>query len=132
VNTQPVGQHEPGLYEIRLEGRLHERWLAWFDGMTLTSVPNPSPDSPGSAGAGVVTILRGPVADQAALHGILARLRDLGMPLISIARVEKGAADNDGTGATGEPHTAPERSSTAPVRVQPRPEGHAHGGSAAE
>jgi hypothetical protein len=101
VNTPPVGQHEPGLYEICLEGRLHERWLAWFDGMTLTSVPNPSPDSPGSAGQGVTTVLRGPVADQAALHGMLARLRDFGVPLISVARVEPGPED-DAEGAIGD------------------------------
>lgn len=94
MSTPLVGQHEPGLYEIRLEGRLHERWLAWFDGMTLTSIPNPSPDIPGSAGQGITTVLRGPVADQAALHGMLARLRDLGMPLISVARVEPGPADD--------------------------------------
>jgi hypothetical protein len=90
VDTQPAGRHEPGLYEIRLEGRLHERWLAWFDGMTLTSIPGASPHAPSDAGTGVITVLRGPVADQAALHGILARLRDLGMPLISVARVEAG------------------------------------------
>ena len=94
MNTPSVGQHGPGLYEIRLEGRLHERWLAWFDGMTLTSVPNPSSDTQASAGQGVISVLRGPVADQAALHGMLARLRDFGMPLISIARVDPGPADN--------------------------------------
>ena len=94
MNTPPVGQHEPGLYEIRLEGRLHKRWLAWFDGMTLTSFPNPSADTQASAGQGVVTVLRGPVADQAALHGMLARLRDFGMPLISVARVVPGPADD--------------------------------------
>jgi hypothetical protein len=87
VNTHSVGQDEPGLYEIRLQGRLHERWLAWFDGMTLTSCPG---------AGGVITILRGPVADQAALHGILARLRDFGMPLISVARVEPGPDDEVG------------------------------------
>ncbi|GAB7006974.1 hypothetical protein JCM18899A_44470 [Nocardioides sp. AN3] len=97
MNTPPAGPHEPGLYEIRIEGRLHERWLAWFDGMTLTSVTNASPDIPGSAGRGVTTVLRGPVADQAALHGILARLRDLGMPLISVARVEPSPADQLGS-----------------------------------
>lgn len=94
MNTQPAGQHEPGLYEIRLEGRLHERWLAWFDGMTLTSVPNPRPGGQASAAHGVMTVLRGPVPDQAALHGILARLRDFGLPLISVARVENGPADD--------------------------------------
>ena len=94
MSTPPVGHHDPGLYEIRLEGRLHERWLAWFDGMTLISVPNPSSDTQASAGQGVISVLRGPVADQAALHGMLARLRDFGMPLISIVRVDPAPADN--------------------------------------
>jgi hypothetical protein len=92
MNTHPVGQDDPALYEIRLQGRLHERWLAWFDGMTLTS-------SAGSEVAGV-TILRGPVADQAALHGMLTRLRDVGMPLISVARVEPGPDDEVGRHAS--------------------------------
>jgi hypothetical protein len=59
-------------YEIRLRGRLDERWSAWFEGMTMALEP------------GGVTVLRGPVVDQAALHGLLARLRDLGLPLISV------------------------------------------------
>jgi hypothetical protein len=59
-------------YEIRLDGRLDERWASWFDGMTVEAEP------------GGVTVLRGQVADQAALHGLLARLRDLGLPLISV------------------------------------------------
>ena len=102
MKPPPVGQQEPGLYEIRLEGRLHERWLAWFDGMTLTSVPNPNSDSQASAGQGVITVLRGPVADQAALHGMLARLRDFGMPLVSIARVDPGPAGNAGDTTGGD------------------------------
>ena len=64
--------HEPGWYEIRFQGRLEERWASWFDGMSV--VPE----------AGGITVLRGPVVDQAALHGLLARLRDLGLPLISV------------------------------------------------
>jgi hypothetical protein len=63
---------EPGWYEIRLEGRLDDRWTSWFDGMTVESEING------------VTVLRGRVADQAALHGLLARLRDLALPLISV------------------------------------------------
>ncbi|GAA1953760.1 hypothetical protein GCM10009798_11160 [Nocardioides panacihumi] len=100
MSSHCVGQHEPGLYEIRLEGRLHERWLTWFDGMILDSVTDTGPQGRGGEGAGVITVLRGPVADQAALHGMLARLRDLGMPLISVARVEPGPADGRGV-ATG-------------------------------
>ena len=64
-------------YEIRLRGRLDHRRAAWFDGMTLTH------------GDDGTTVLRGPVEDQAALHGVLARLRDLGLPLISVRQMEK-------------------------------------------
>lgn len=63
---------EPGWYEIRLQGRLDERWTAWFEGMTIEAAPDG------------VTVLRGQVRDQAALHGILARLRDLSIPLVSV------------------------------------------------
>ncbi len=75
--------HDRSWYEIRLHGRLEPRWSAWFDGLTLT---------PGADGT---TTLRGPVADQAALHGLLQRLRDLGIPLLSVAQV---APDPSGTG----------------------------------
>ena len=66
----------PGRYEIRLKGHLDARWAAWFDGLTLTH------DSDGT------TIIHGPVADQAALHGLLQKARDLGLPLISVNHVE--------------------------------------------
>jgi hypothetical protein len=62
----------PGRYEIRLKGHLDTRWTAWFDGLTLTH------HSDGS------TIIGGPVADQAALYGLLQKTRDLGLPLISV------------------------------------------------
>jgi hypothetical protein len=77
VSTQPPdrGPLDPELYEIRLRGRLDARWASWFDEMTLEVEP------PG------VTVLRGPVADQAALHGLLGRLRDLGLPLISVVGI---------------------------------------------
>ena len=81
MTTEPAGRHDSGWYEIRLQGRLDDRWSAWFDGMTLSTGPDPARD-------GVLTVLRGRVADQAALHGLLARLRDVGMPLVSITRVE--------------------------------------------
>ena len=75
----PAGHYDsPGRYEIRLKGHLGTRWAAWFDGLTLTR------DSDGT------TIIHGPVADQAALYGLLQKIRDLGLPLISVNYVEPG------------------------------------------
>jgi hypothetical protein len=65
-----------GRYEIRLKGHLGPRWAVRFDGMTLTTRPDGT------------TVIEGPVVDQAALHGLLAALRDLGLPLISVTQVE--------------------------------------------
>jgi hypothetical protein len=64
-----------GWYEIRVQGRLAERWAGRFEGMSL--VPGPSG----------VTVLAGPVEDQAALHGLLRALGDLGLPLLSVTEV---------------------------------------------
>ncbi len=77
MNTPRTGQSDAGWYEIHLQGRLDPRWEAWFDGMALTS------------GADGTTVLRGEVVDQAALHGLLTRLRDLGLPLLSVVQVEE-------------------------------------------
>jgi hypothetical protein len=66
-----MSNQDRGRYEIRVEGHLGTRWSSWFDGFTLTR------------GAGGTTVLTG-VADQAALHGVLRKVADLGMPLISI------------------------------------------------
>jgi hypothetical protein len=68
--------HEPMVYQIRLKGHLGPRWAVWFGGMTITLEDNGE------------TLLTGPVEDQAALHGLLRRVRDLGMPLISATRVK--------------------------------------------
>lgn len=68
--------HEPGWYEIRLKGHLDARWTAWFDGLSFTH------DSDGT------TTIRGPVVDQAALHGLLRKVRDVGLPLVSVIHVE--------------------------------------------
>ena len=65
----------PGRYEIRLQGRLGDRWAAWFEGLDLTT------------GDDGTTVLRGEVADQAALHGLLQKVRDLGLPLVSVTRL---------------------------------------------
>ncbi|HZE34442.1 MAG TPA: hypothetical protein VE198_23780 [Actinoallomurus sp.] len=63
---------EPDRYEIRVKGHLADRWAAWFDGMTLTRQ------------ADGTTVLDGPVADQSALHGLLRKVSDLGLPLVSV------------------------------------------------
>jgi hypothetical protein len=73
ASTEAYG--EPGLYRIRIRGHLAERWSAWFGSMRITLEENGD------------TVLTGPVADQAALHGLLKRVRDTGMPLISVNRV---------------------------------------------
>jgi hypothetical protein len=75
MNPQSAGESETGWYEIRLQGRLDQRWTAVFDGMTLTAHDDGT------------TVIRGEVMDQAALHGLLARLRDLGLPLLSVTQV---------------------------------------------
>ena len=72
-----IQKHESGtIYQIRLEGRLDRRWSDWFDGFTISY---PSDNE---------TLLRGRVIDQAALHGLLMKIRDLGLSLLSVKRVE--------------------------------------------
>ena len=61
-------------YEIRVKGHLEPRWADWFDGLTLTQERDGT------------TVLRGSVVDQAALHGVLGKVRDLGLPLIAVNR----------------------------------------------
>jgi hypothetical protein len=78
------GQYEPGFYEIRIKGHLDERWRDWFDGLTITLEDNGD------------TLLTGPVVDQAALHGLLKKVRDSGMPLVSVSPVEPGQTDQPG------------------------------------
>ena len=68
----------PPVYQIRVKGRLGPRWADWFAGLTIT------PEANGD------TLLTGPVVDQAALHGLLRRVRDLGLPLLSVVRLEPG------------------------------------------
>jgi hypothetical protein len=69
--------HAPGRYEIRVRGHLESRWAAWFDGMSLTH------ESDGT------TSIHGPVVDQAALYGLLQKLRDVGLPLVSVAQLDR-------------------------------------------
>lgn len=67
---------ERAVYQIRVKGTLDLKWSDWFDGFTIA--PQPVDE----------TLLTGPVADQGALHGLLAKIADLGMPLLSVKRVE--------------------------------------------
>jgi hypothetical protein len=68
--------HRQGIYQIRVRGILDEKWSDWFDGFTIS----PQADDE--------TLLAGPVTDQAALRGLLAKIRDLGLPLLSVERVK--------------------------------------------
>jgi hypothetical protein len=73
-------QSEPGLYEIRIKGHLDGRWSDWFEGLTISLEDNGD------------TLLTGPVVDQAALHGLLKRVRDLGITLVSVNFVNPSQA----------------------------------------
>jgi hypothetical protein len=66
----------PVIYQIKVKGHLSAQWADWFAGLTITLEDNG------------VTVLTGSVADQAALHGVLKSVRDIGLPLLSVARVE--------------------------------------------
>jgi hypothetical protein len=74
------------IYEIRLKGHLDNRWSAWFEGLTITLEKDGD------------TLLTGLVVDQAALHGLLKKVRDLGMPLVSVSPLEPGSPTTLGTG----------------------------------
>jgi hypothetical protein len=74
--SETPNRHEAGRYEVRLQGHLDGRWAAWFDGLALLQ------DSDGT------TVISGPIADQAALHGLLQKVRDTGLPLVSVTCVE--------------------------------------------
>jgi hypothetical protein len=75
---------EPGVYEIRIKGHLDDRWATLFDGLSLTR-----------EGSGD-TLLTGPVVDQAALFGLLRKVRDMGVPLISVTLIGTGLIGADG------------------------------------
>jgi len=75
---------QPNIYQIRIKGHLGSQWSDWFEGLTITM------EEYGN------TLLTGPVVDDAALHGLLKKVRDLGVPLISVNRVE-----SDQTGGAG-------------------------------
>jgi hypothetical protein len=80
---------EAGRYEIRLTGHLDEHWTAWFDGLTVDRE------------ADGTTVISGLIVDQAALHGLLQRVRDLGVPLVSVSLVGPMPTDD----VAGTPHS---------------------------
>lgn len=83
--TSTRQQPEPGRYEIRTQGHLDARWAAWFDGLVLTR------DTDGT------TVIHGQVLDQAALYAVLLKLRDLGLPLVSVTPVPVDQSEPHGT-----------------------------------
>ena len=79
-------EHEMAMatyYRITVRGHLDDQWSAWFDNMTITNQPNGE------------SILWGPLADQAALHGVLIKIRDLGLPLLAVATVALDESQSD-------------------------------------
>jgi hypothetical protein len=72
---------QPLVYQIKIKGHLGREWTDWFEGLTIMALDNGE------------TLLTGPVLDQAALHGVLRKVRDVGMPLLSINCVQPGQAE---------------------------------------
>jgi len=83
---------QPAVYQIRIKGHLGHQWTDWFEGLSITLEDNGE------------TLLTGPVVDQAALHGLLKKVRDLGMPLLSVNRLEPGQADAPDVEQWNKPH----------------------------
>ncbi len=80
INSE-IEKAQPMIYQIRIKGHLGLHWTDWFEGRTITAHDNGE------------TLLTGPVFDQAALHDLLRKVRDGGMPLVSVMRVKPGLAD---------------------------------------
>jgi hypothetical protein len=76
-----IDPSQPMVYQIRIKGHLGRHWIDWFEGLTITLEDNGE------------TLLTGPVVDQAALHGVLRKVRDLAMPLVSVSPVTPGQAE---------------------------------------
>ncbi len=83
---------QPMVYQIRIKGHLGCLWTDWFEGLTIALEDNGN------------TVLTGLVVDQAALHGLLKKVRDLGMPLVSVSPAEPGPSTTLGTGQANVPH----------------------------
>jgi hypothetical protein len=79
IPNSKTDANQPLVYEIRIKGHLDQKWMDWFEGLSITL------EEAGN------TLLTGPVVDQAALHGLLKKVRGLGMPLLSVNQVEPGS-----------------------------------------
>jgi hypothetical protein len=75
IHASAGNRQEARRYEIRLKGHLDSRWVPWFDGLSITN------ESDGT------TVIHGAVVDQAALHGLLQKVRDMGLPLVSVTEL---------------------------------------------
>ena len=94
-SSKPISADNSELYEIKISGILDQHWQPWFEGLTLTT------DACYDDGQGC-TLITGPLADQPALHGILERIRDLNLTLISVRRLsDDPAAPDELPGASG-------------------------------
>lgn len=82
--TKESGLRQPTIYQIKIKGYLDSEWSDWFEGLAVMQTE------------GGDTLLTGPVVDDAALHGLLKKVRDLGMPLISVNQIEEGLIDSAG------------------------------------
>jgi len=80
INSQSE-KAQPMVYQIRIKGHLGREWADWFEGLTITALDNGN------------TLLTGALVDQAELHGLLRKIRDIGIPLLSVVRVKHGQAD---------------------------------------
>ena len=78
THNSKIDKSQPPVYEIRIKGHLGSQWADWFEGLTITLEEDGD------------TLLTGAVVDQAALHGLLKKVRDLGLPLVSVNPVEPG------------------------------------------
>lgn len=86
-NEQNLG-HDPDapkIFQIRIQGHLGQQWAGWFDGLTIALEEDGN------------TLLSGPIADQSALHGILKKIRDLGLPLLSVNTIDPDQASKADT-----------------------------------
>jgi len=82
-NSDPTtNPSQPVVYQIRIKGHLSRQWTDWFEGLTITLEEDGN------------TLLTGPVIDQAALHGLLKKVRDLGIPLVSVSPLEQGQTNH--------------------------------------